>query len=112
VSVPGALTLAQGELGLRLGERGKRALPVALQAAGDQPVLGLDLAVAPFGPLGLVASTLDLQPPSRQRLIVVLLERLGRLQRGLIITSAGVSACSSAPPTTSSIRTPPTGTHH
>ena len=58
-------------------------LPVALQAAGDEPVLGLDLAVAPLGAVGLVFGALDLQPPLLERRVVVLLERLGRLQRGL-----------------------------
>jgi len=45
-------------------------------------VLGLDLAVAAFGPLGLIAGALDLQPLLRQRRVVVLLERFGRGQRG------------------------------
>ena len=80
---PRALLLAQRELGLGLGELCERVLPVALQAAGDEPVLGLDLAIAALGPLGLVLGALDLQPPLLQRRVVVLLERLGRLQRGL-----------------------------
>lgn len=37
-----ALALAQGQLGLGLGEHAKRLFAVALQAAGDEPVLGLD----------------------------------------------------------------------
>ena len=78
-----ALLLAQRELGLGLGELAERVLPVALQAAGDEPVLGLDLAVAALGPVGLVSGALDLQPPLLQRGVVVLLERFGRLQRGL-----------------------------
>ena len=61
----------------------ERVLPVALQAAGDEPVLGLDLAVAALGPVGLVSGALDLQPPLLQRGVVVVLERFGRLQRGL-----------------------------
>ena len=61
----------------------ERVLPVALEAAGDEPVLGLDLAIAPLRPVGLVSGALDLQPPLLQRRVVVLLERLGRLQRGL-----------------------------
>ena len=58
-------------------------LPVALQAARDEAVLGLDLAVAALGALGLIFGALDLQPPLRQRGVVVGLERLGRAQRGL-----------------------------
>ena len=65
------------------GERAERVLPVALEAAGDEPVLGLDLAVAALRPLGLVSGALDLQPPLRERGVVVLLERFGRVQRGL-----------------------------
>jgi len=37
-----ALALAQGQLGLGLGEHAERLFAVALQAAGDEPVLGLD----------------------------------------------------------------------
>ena len=78
-----ALALAQGKLGLGLGERAKRALPVALKAPGNQAVLGLDLAVAALGALCLIARPLDLQVPLRQRGVVVGLERLGRAQRSL-----------------------------
>ena len=77
------LLLAQRELGFGLGELAERVLPVALQAAGDEPVLGLDLAIATLGPIGLVSGALDLQPPLLQRGVVVLFERLGCLQRGL-----------------------------
>ena len=80
---PRALVLAQRELGLGVGELAERVLPVALEAAGDEPVLGLDLAVAALGPLGLVLGALDLQPPLLERGVVVLLERLGGVQRGL-----------------------------
>ena len=78
-----SLLFAQRELGLGLGELAERVLPVALQAAGDEPVLGLDLAIAALGSLGLVSGALDLQPPLLQRGVVVLLERFGGLQRGL-----------------------------
>ena len=78
MSVRGSLLFAQRQLGLGLGERAERVLPVALQAAGDEAVLGLDLAVAALGPLGLVSRALDLQPPLRERGVVVVLERLGR----------------------------------
>jgi hypothetical protein len=58
-------------------------LPVALQPARDKPVLGLDLAVAALGPLGLVSGALDLQPPLFQRGVVIDLELLCCLQRAV-----------------------------
>ena len=70
-------------LGLGLGQLTKRLLPVALEAARDQAVLGLDLAVAALGPLCLIARPLDLKPPLRKSRVVVGLEHLGRTQRGL-----------------------------
>ena len=48
------LSLVLAELGLGFGERAERLLPVALKPARDEPVLGLDLAVAALGPLGLI----------------------------------------------------------
>ncbi len=78
---PGALAARQLDLGLC--ERSERPLPVALQPARDEPVLGLDLAVAALGALRLITGALDLQPPLPERLIVVGLERLGGDQRGL-----------------------------
>src|SRR6188472_2286261 len=79
----GALALAHGELGLGGLKRCERLLPFALQAAGDEAVLGLDSAVAPLGALRLILGALDLQPPLLQRGVVILLERLGRGERGL-----------------------------
>src|SRR5215207_194845 len=80
---PRPLLLAQRELGFDLGELCERVLPVALKTAGDESVLGLDLAVAALRPLGLVLRALDLQPPLLERGVVILLKRLGRLQGGL-----------------------------
>ena len=57
--------------------------PVAFQSARDEAVLGLDLAVAAFGPFGLVLGALDLEPPLRERGVVVVLERFGGGERGL-----------------------------
>ena len=79
----GALVLAKRELGLGGGERCERLLPIALQAAGDEAVLGLDSAVAPLGALRLILGALDLQPPLLERGVVIVLERLGRGERGL-----------------------------
>ena len=67
----------------RRRERAERVLPVAFKPAGDQPVLGLDLAVAALGAVGVVSGALDLQPPLHERGVVVGLERLGRDERGL-----------------------------
>lgn len=51
----GAGGLAAGQLGFRCGELAQRLFPVALQAAGDEAVLGVDGTVAAFG-LSLVAA--------------------------------------------------------
>ena len=79
----GLLLLAQSELGFGRGELLQRVLPVALQSARDESVLGLDLAVAALGPLCLVSGAFDLQPPLLQRGVLIGLERLGGLQRRL-----------------------------
>ena len=78
---PRSLLLAQRELGFGVGERVQRLFPVALQAARDQAVLGLDVAVAALSALGLVSRLLDLEAPLRERGVVILLEGLGRVQR-------------------------------
>ena len=104
------MLLAQRELGLGLGERAERVLPVALQAAGDEPVLGLDLAVAALRPVGLVLGALELQPPLGERGVVVVLRAL-RPRASAAFTPAGVSAASSAPATAWSICAPPTRRH-
>lgn len=105
----GSLLFAQRELGLGLGELDEGVLPVALQAAGDQTVLGLDLAVAALGALGLIGGALELQAPLAQRGVVVGLERSAACSAAF--TPAGVSAASSAPATAWSICPPPTRRH-
>jgi hypothetical protein len=72
-----ALLFAEGQLGFGLGQLRERFLPVAFQAAGDQAVFGLDLAVATLGLLGRVSGLLDLQAPVREGCVVVGLERFG-----------------------------------
>ncbi len=74
---------AAGEFGLGVGEGLQRGVPFGFQAAGDQPVVGVDGAVAAFGPAGLVAGLLDLAAPLRQRGVVAVLELLGGGQAGL-----------------------------
>jgi hypothetical protein len=64
-------------------KRGERVLPVAFHPARDEAVLGLDLAVASLRTVGVILGALDLQPPLLERLIVILFERFGGLQRGL-----------------------------
>jgi hypothetical protein len=63
--------LAQGKLGLGLGERGEGALPGALKTACNQAMLGLDLAVAALGSVSFITCALQLQSPLRKRRIVV-----------------------------------------
>ena len=58
-------------------------VPLGLQAAGDQPVVGVDGPVAALGLAGLVAGLLDLAAPLRERGVVAVLELLGGGQAGL-----------------------------
>ena len=74
---------AAGEFGLGVGERCSAVVPFGFQAAGDQAVVGVDRAVAAFGPAGLVAGLLDLSAPLRERGVVAVLEVLGGGQAGL-----------------------------
>ena len=106
---PRALLLAQREFGLCLGELAERVLPVALKAAGDQPVLGLDLAIAPLSPVGLVFGALDLQPPLLSAASWSCSSASAACSAAF--TPAGVSAASSAPVTAWSICPPPTRRH-
>ena len=57
--------------------------PFGFQAAGDQPVVRVDGAVAALGPGGLVAGLLDLAAVLVQRGVVAVLDLLGGLQAGL-----------------------------
>src|SRR5262249_51161644 len=72
--------LAAGELGFGGGQVGERFLPGGFQAAGDQPVAGVDGLVAALGLGGLVAGLLDLAAPLLQGSVVPLLELPGGLQ--------------------------------
>jgi hypothetical protein len=58
--------LAAGEFGLAVGEGLQRGVPLGLQAAGDQPVVRVDRAVAALGATGLIPCLLDLVAPLRQ----------------------------------------------
>src|SRR6266545_679876 len=79
----GAALLAAGQLGLGRRDLGELGLPVALQPAGDQAVVGVDGQVAPLGQPGLVVGALDFQAPLPERGVVVGLQPLGGGHRGL-----------------------------
>jgi hypothetical protein len=102
------LVLAQGELGLGGGQGGERLL--RLEAAGDEAVLELDLAVAALRALRLVSGPLDLQPPLSRAASWSCSS--ASAARNAAWTPAGVSAASSASATASSICTPLTLRHH
>jgi hypothetical protein len=74
--------LAAGQLGLGVGELAERVFPLGFQAAGDQPVVGVDGAVAALGPGGVVAGLLGLAAVLVQRRVVAVLDLLGGLQAG------------------------------
>jgi hypothetical protein len=58
-------------------------VPFCFQAAGDQPVVGVDGAVVALGFAGVVAGLFDLASPLGQRGVVAVLELLGGGQAGL-----------------------------
>jgi hypothetical protein len=59
------------------------ALPLGLNATGDEAVVGVDGAVAAFGALRLVARALNRETPLRQCTVVVGFDALGGGKRGL-----------------------------
>ena len=76
-----SLLFAPGQLGFGLGQVAQALLPFGFEPAGDQAVVGIDRAVAPFGPLRSIALALDLAPPLRQGGIAIGFELLGRRER-------------------------------
>src|SRR5689334_4852076 len=58
-----SFTFAPGELGFGLLELAQALLPLALEAARDEAVLGIDSAIAAFGTLCLVPGTLGGELP-------------------------------------------------
>ena len=74
------LLLAPGEFSLGLGELAQLLFPFDFESSGDQPVLGIDRAVAPFGALSLIAVPLHLPPPLCQNLVVLGLKLVSRGQ--------------------------------
>jgi hypothetical protein len=53
--------LCGGQRGFGVGELGQLGLPAALQAAGDQPVVRVDVCEGAFGAVGFVAGALHCQ---------------------------------------------------
>src|SRR6516164_288359 len=66
-----AQLFATRKLGLGLVELAQAVLPLGLDAAGDEAVVGVDSAIATLGALRLVACALDRETPLRQRAVVV-----------------------------------------
>ena len=79
----GAVLLAAGQLVLGVGQCLQRGVPLGFQAAGDQPVFGVDRPVAAFGAAGCVAGLLDLAAVLVEDGVVAGLELAGCQQAGL-----------------------------
>jgi hypothetical protein len=80
---PGPLPLAECKRCLGAVEFAEALLPFGFEAAGDQPVLGLDGAVATFRTRRLVLSTLVRQTPLGEVCLVILFEPLCGVQGSL-----------------------------
>src|SRR5262249_40882689 len=78
----GALLLATRQLSPRGFERAKALLPIALEAAGNQPIVRIDGAIAPLGTACLVARPLDAEPPLLEGCLAIGLKALGSSDRG------------------------------
>src|SRR5215216_2923168 len=76
-----ALILTTCEFRLRRLERIEALLPRTLEAARDEPVVGIDGAIAPLGEACRVARPLDAEPPVLERGLAIHLELLGSSQR-------------------------------
>jgi hypothetical protein len=72
-----SLAFAPGELGFGLLELAQALLPLALKAAGDETVLGIDSAIAAFGTLCLVPGTLGGELPLGERILAIGFEPFG-----------------------------------
>src|SRR5882757_8482303 len=73
---------APGELGFGLLELAQALLPLALEAARDEAVLGIDSAIAAFGTLCLVPGTLGGELPLGERILAIRLEPFGGGESG------------------------------
>src|SRR5260221_5589154 len=70
------------KLGLGGFECAQALLPLALQAASDQPVVWIDGAVAALGAARFVACPLDAETPFLERSLAICFEPLGTGERG------------------------------
>ncbi len=77
-----SLVFAPGELGFGLLELAQALLPLALKAAGDETVLGIDSAIAAFGTLCLVPGTFGGELPLGQRILAIGFEPFGSGESG------------------------------
>src|SRR5262249_4252319 len=74
--------LTTGELGPCSFERGQALLPLALEATGNQAIIGIHRAIAPFGPARLVIRPLDAELPLLEGRLAIGLEALGSSDGG------------------------------
>jgi len=77
-----SFTFAPGELGFGLLELAQALLPLALEAAGDKTVLGIDSAIAAFGTLCLVPGALGGEPALDERIVAIGFEPFGGGESG------------------------------
>src|SRR6202035_4499834 len=75
-------TFAPGEPGFGLLELAQALLPLALEAAGDETVLGIDSAIAAFGTLCLVPGTFSGEPTRGERIVAIGFEPFGGGESG------------------------------
>lgn len=80
---PGPCRFATCQVCFSVGEGGELGLPVRLEAAGHEAVVGVDGEVAPLRSGGVVAGPLDLASPMGQRGVMVGFEHLGGRHRGV-----------------------------
>src|SRR5215475_6725446 len=74
--------LATGELGLCGFERAQALFPFALEAAGNQAIVGIHRAIAPLGTARLVIRPIDAEPPLLEGRFAIGLEALGSSDGG------------------------------
>ena len=79
----GTPPFAAFEFGLSLFEFAQALFPFRLEAARDEPILGLDGAIASLGALGFVARPFDGESPLFEGAVVIGLDPLGGAQRSL-----------------------------
>src|SRR5262245_19986994 len=77
-----AFCLAAGKFGLCHVERAQALLPLALKAAGNQPIVGINGAIAPLSSARLIARPLDAEPPLLEGRLAIGLKALGSSDGG------------------------------